>query len=184
MKRKLMVAMVVMSVLGNTHITTQANTMTVNVENKQVKPNFNANDIRGVAGITSQQLRNATPQTMNEICNDIVYYSNAYGVNALAVASIIRLESANNTSRLATTKNNLGGITDGNGKYRSFDSKTQCIEYMVRLLKTQYLDPQGKFYRGYSLRNINELYCPNDKYDWSKKVSSMAKTMLSNIQKS
>lgn len=154
------------------------------MQNRQtINPNFNANDIRGKAGIISQQLRDVVPETMKEICNDIVYYSNEYNVNAIAVASIIRLESGNNTSRLARERNNLGGITDKSGKYRTFNSKTECIEYMVRLLKTQYLSEDGKFYNGYSLKNVNELYCPNDKYDWSKKVTNMACTMLANIQK-
>ena len=144
---------------------------------------FNKEDIRGSAKVTSEALRKVVPETMKEIVNDIVYFSEVYGVNALAITGIIRQESGNNTSRLANSKNNLGGIKFSTGEYRTFKSKTECIEYMVKLLKNNYLSPDGKYFNGYSLRDINKLYCPDDGYFWSKQVSIMATKMMNDIKK-
>lgn len=179
--KKIIMAMVVMAMSSNVQVPVKANTISEKAV-QQTTPNFNKNDIRGLANITVNQLRSVVPKSMEPLCNDIVYYSNHYGINALAVCGIIRQESGNNTSRLAQQSNNLGGITNGNGGYRTFKSKTECIEYMVRLLKNNYLTPTGKYFNGYSLREINELYCPDDKYEWSNQVALMGNTMLQKIK--
>lgn len=179
--KKIIIAMVVMAMSSSVQMPIKANTISEKVVEKAT-PNFNKNDIRGLANISVSELRSVVPKTMESLCNDIVYYSNHYGINALAVCGIIRQESGNNTSRLAKQNNNLGGITNGQGSYRTFKSKTECIEYMVRLLKTNYLTPTGKYFNGYSLREVNELYCPGDKYEWSNQVALMGNTMLSKIK--
>lgn len=82
-----------------------------------------------------------------------------YNINGVFLLAIIRLESSNGLSNIARTHNNLGGIKWG-GRYAHFESRAQCVDYMARLLKNQYLDPQGKFFSGYTLEEIGSVYCP------------------------
>lgn len=144
-------------------------------------PNFNSNDIRGSAEVTIEQLEQVVPNSMVDIIDDIVELSEQYDINSIAVTSIIRHESGNNTSWLAVNKNNLGGIKF-NSNYASFETKFDCIEYMVKLLKEKYLSEDGKFFNGYSLKSVNKLYCPGDGYYWSTQITDMSNKMLKDIQ--
>lgn len=83
-----------------------------------------------------------------------------YGVNAILLLAIIRLESGNGRSNLAASKNNLGGIvsSDSVTAYSSFDTKNDCVEYMAQLLSEDYLTDGGRFFSGYTLADIAKRY--------------------------
>jgi beta-N-acetylglucosaminidase len=106
-----------------------------------------------------------------------------YEVNAVLILAIIRLESGNGKSRLATSKNNLGGLVSRRGKtatvYQSFDTKDDCVEYMARLLSNHYLTKGGKFFKGYTLGDIAKTYCTS-----STKWTNLVSTLIYEIQKS
>ena len=99
-----------------------------------------------------------------------------YAVNAMLILAIIRLESGNGKSRLATSKNNLGGLVAKRGKtatvYQSFSTKSDCVEYMARLLSNHYLTEGGKFFKGYTLGDIAKTYCTSSE-KWTNLVSSL-----------
>ena len=98
-----------------------------------------------------------------------------YGVNALALAAIIVHESGWGRSSLARKKNNLAGInaTDSNpfGNARTFKSKAECIFYLAKMLKQQYLTSGGSFYRGDNLAAVNACYATDPA--WASKVASI-----------
>lgn len=106
-----------------------------------------------------------------------------YEVNAMLILAIIRLESGNGKSRLATSKNNLGGLVARRGRtatvYQSFNTKDDCVEYMARLLSNHYLTEGGKFFKGYKLGDIAKTYCTTSER-WTNLVSSL----IYEIQKS
>ena len=84
-----------------------------------------------------------------------------YGVNAAFLASICIHESGG-TSNYAKNKNNVGGVRyPGSTEFRRFNSVDECIMYMARLLKGNYID------KGLTtISKVGAKYCPpNDPTD-------------------
>lgn len=64
-------------------------------------------------------------------------------------------ESANGESKFSRERNNVFGIFK-NGKYHTFESVDECIEFSAKLLG-------GKLYSGgsnYTILKIQQIYCP------------------------
>ena len=73
----------------------------------------------------------------------------------IAFAAISMHESANGNSKFSREKNNVFGIFL-KGKYHSFGSVDECIEYAGKLLG-------GKLYCGgknHTIKKIQQIYCP------------------------
>jgi ABC-type branched-subunit amino acid transport system ATPase component len=90
------------------------------------------------------------------------------GVNGFFLVAVIALESGWGTSGLAAEDNNLGGITDGEGGYRAFDSQADCVRYMAELLAGEYLAEDGKYHNGVTVRDVGKRY--SESGDWADKV--------------
>jgi hypothetical protein len=94
-----------------------------------------------------------------------------YGINALFLIAIAKLESAGGSSGLAVRQNNLGGLKNGGSGYMSFDTKEDCIVYMAQLLKENYLTEGAKHYFGRTAQDVNRHYCEGSA--WSGQVESL-----------
>jgi beta-N-acetylglucosaminidase len=74
-------------------------------------------------------------------------------IDPLFFTAVIVHESANGKSRLARECNNISGIYK-NGKYHTFDSVDECIEFTAKLMA-------GRIYRNCdTLLDIQRIYCP------------------------
>jgi len=115
---------------------------------------------------------------LSGIEDTLIDIQDEYNVNALLVLAIARLESGNGKSKIAQSKNNLGGITTLNKSnksiraYKSFDSKTDCIIYMAKLLSENYLTDGGKYFNGYTLDDIAKKYSTSSDI-WSGLVEDL-----------
>ena len=83
-----------------------------------------------------------------------------YGVNAIIMIAIMQQESRLGLAGSLWRQNNFAGITNGRGGWASFATPRDGIFALARLLGTQYLTPDGRFYRGVSLEAVNILYAP------------------------
>ena len=83
-----------------------------------------------------------------------------YGVNAIIMIAIMQQESRLGLAGSLWRQNNFAGITNGRGGWASFATPRDGIFALARLLGTQYLTPDGRFYRGVSLEAVNVLYAP------------------------
>lgn len=73
--------------------------------------------------------------------NTIVETARKYGVDPHLATAIMQFESANGTSHMARTKNNVAGIFDSRANtYRTFESVSDAIDFTIRNLKKNYLD--------------------------------------------
>lgn len=99
----------------------------------------------------------------------LVEIEDEYGVSAVCCLSIWTWESGFGESDLAKTNNNLGGITNKNGRYKKFDTVDECMLYQAELLRNNYID---KGYVKYS--EIGSKYCPLDP-KWGTNVGNTAK---------
>jgi len=98
-----------------------------------------------------------------------------YNVNALLILAIVRLESGNGKSSIAQSKNNLGGLIVSQNSvavYKSFDTKSDCIIYMAKLLSENYLTKGGKYFNGYTLPDIAQRYSTSPDA-WTDLVGNM-----------
>jgi hypothetical protein len=83
-----------------------------------------------------------------------------YGVNAIIMIAIMRQESQLGLAGSLWRHNNFAGLTNGRGGWASFATPRDGIFALARLLGTEYLTPDGQFYRGVSLDAVNILYAP------------------------
>ncbi|MCI5840139.1 MAG: glucosaminidase domain-containing protein [Peptoniphilaceae bacterium] len=106
-----------------------------------------------------------------------------YGVNAILLEAIARLESGNGTSRLAKEKNNYYGYTAyDNDPYNSattFNSAEHSTMVVAKALKENYLTEDGIYYNGLSTNGINVKYASAK--DWANKVNSIMKDIANAI---
>jgi hypothetical protein len=77
-----------------------------------------------------------------------------YKVNPLLMVAIAIHETANGTSKMINTQNNVGGFYY-NGKFLNFRSIDESIFYMARLLKNEYIQ-KGLV----NIELIGSKYCP------------------------
>jgi peptidoglycan hydrolase CwlO-like protein len=101
-----------------------------------------------------------------------------YGVNPLYLVAHAIEESAFGASEMAQTKNNLFGIAayDSNpGAALSFPSFAACIDYEARFVRRDYLDRQGAFYHGPTLRGMNVNYATDPR--WASNIAAIYLTL-------
>jgi flagellum-specific peptidoglycan hydrolase FlgJ len=96
-----------------------------------------------------------------------------YGINAYFTIAVLKLESGNGESRLATTKNNLFGLNaiDGNiNEAFSFKTKGDSVRKFGQLISKSYVD------KGYTtIEKVSKKYCPSNS-EWPSLVASIMKS--------
>lgn len=100
------------------------------------------------------------------------------GVNPLYLVAHAIEESAFGTSRIAREKHNLFGIAaydSDPGAALSFPSFQACIEYEAKFVLDDYLDPQGPFYHGPTLRGMNVAYATDQR--WAYNIAAIYLTL-------
>ena len=105
---------------------------------------------------------------------------NKYGVNVFALIGLVANESSWGESSRAKRDNNLTGyaVYSNDSKGRRFSSKKESILETARLLKENYLSPEGIWFNGKSLWNVNEKYCVTpEKYQWANTINKIAYTL-------
>ena len=113
---------------------------------------------------------------LSGIEDTLIEIQDEYDVNAILILAIVRLESGNGKSSIAQSKNNLGGLVGGSENsvavYKSFDTKSDCVVYMAKLISSCYLTEGGKYFNGYTISDIAKRYCEAPD-EWSRLVESM-----------
>lgn len=104
-----------------------------------------------------------------------------WAVSARYLAAHAVLESAWGRSKIAQQKKNLFGFQAyDSSPYESakaFPSFEECIYYVARYVARNYLNPDGKYYNGPTLRGMNKRYATDPK--WADKIAAlMAKIEL------
>ncbi|MEG1204796.1 MAG: glucosaminidase domain-containing protein [Clostridia bacterium] len=93
-------------------------------------------------------------------------------VSSLFMAALACHESGYGSSALSRNKNNLFGFMaydkDPYNSAKQFSSKEECIKYVSKYLKTNYLTGNGQMFNGYNLSAVNKKYA-SDKA-WADKV--------------
>lgn len=121
---------------------------------------------------------------LQSVASSFVEAEETYGVNAYFLAAIAALESSWGTSNRAMYQNNLTGHAVYNNSARGtyFNSWHESIMTTAKMLKENYLSPDGIYYNGLSTVDVNKKYCflqdeVTIDYNWSSSVNSIANSL-------
>lgn len=144
--------------------------------------NLDTNDVTIVSNIGAKELEMALigqNKKLSHLAPKYVEIEKKYGINALFLAGLTAWESGWGTSDYAIYKNNIGGVKNpGGNDYRAFTSQEACLEYIASFLSMSYLDENGKYYNGKSIKGIAEMYNFGDE-EWIKGITSVARGLKS-----
>jgi len=75
------------------------------------------------------------------------------------------------TSYVFKTTDNMFGWTDENGEYMAFDKASTGILCVSQDIKDKYLTPDGQYFEGYTIEDINKHY--NGRPEWAEVVNEI-----------
>ncbi|MGG0299975.1 S-layer homology domain-containing protein [Bacillus albus] len=106
---------------------------------------------------------------------DFIQAQNEYGVNALYLAAHAILESGYGKSEIAYRKHNLFGLRaydwDPFAHAKYLPSYALSISYNADYVRKNYLEPDARYFKGYTLPDINDKYA-TDK-SWAGKIANI-----------
>lgn len=122
--------------------------------------------------ITAEDLQAALRDGLKPYAADFLAAGQAHDVCPVFLASICALESGWGKSDLAASKNNLAGLALS-GTYLEFDDPADSIEYLARLIETDYGE-EGTYYGGSTdVTGISVHYNPDHAQDWAEAVQEI-----------
>lgn len=146
--------------------------------------NFDPNDVTKLTNVKPRQLEilfksNSTYKNLIGLEKAFVDAEKQYGVNAMFLLGIVSQESGFASSRRAVEENNLTGYAIyQNNSRKTFNSQYESVMTTARLLKDNYIGERNIK----DIKNINEVYCPNDNYKWSNSIHGIIKTYISELE--
>lgn len=133
--------------------------------------------VLSTSGLTIEELEDQMYAPLSEYAYCFIEAEEETGVNAVFLASVAALESGWGKSNAANTKNNLFGWTTNKGDLKTFNSKEECILFVARKMKEYYLSPDGKYFNGYEVEDINVCY--NGRPEWANAVNNIMDNLYS-----
>lgn len=99
-------------------------------------------------------------------------YAQYYQVNEIFMCGLYGLESAHGSNQKHKEAHNYSSIMTRSGVLASYDTDEEGIEASFKLLANEYLNPEGKYYKGKTLDSIGDTYCPptSECQNWSDRV--------------
>ena len=143
---------------------------------------FNPNNINEPSGVSYEQLAYALKDTkLSAYIDSFLTVEKNYGINSLAMIGIVANESAWLNSDRTQRQNNVTGyaVYSDSSKGVSFSSIDESILTTAKLLQTDYINPQGRFYNGLSVSDVNIMYSSDAK--WNSTVASVANQLKDKI---
>lgn len=125
-----------------------------------------AHDVRVPSRLSPEQLAKGLKGNLKPLAPAFVKAENETGINSIFLASLVATESGWNASD-TFGKNNIVGYRN-----KSFKSKEDCIEFIARTLKQDYLNSKGKYFNGYSVSGISKMYCLGNQ-DWINSITKI-----------
>lgn len=143
---------------------------------------YNPNNITEPSGVSYEQLSFALKGTkLSEHVNSFLVVENTYNINALAMIGIVANESSWLNSDRTIRQNNVTGyaVYEDSSEGVSFSSIDECILKTAELLSEEYLNPQGRYYHGLSISDVNTMYSSDT--DWCNIVTDIANQIKNEV---
>lgn len=141
------------------------------IEQQAIEPEQQSGlGVLSCSNLTAEQLASGLYKPLKQYAECFIQAEKHTGINAIFLASVAALESGWAKSEVAQSKNNLFGWTSKSG-YRSFDSKEECIAFVAEQIKALYLSPEGIYFNGYEVSDVNVRY--NGRQSWADTVTQI-----------
>ncbi|EJP20243.1 mannosyl-glycoprotein endo-beta-N-acetylglucosaminidase [Peptostreptococcaceae bacterium AS15] len=142
---------------------------------------IDTNDIRKKTNYSASYLDNKLKNTPLEgLGEDFKRAEDLYGVNAVVLMAMAKLESNFGRSKIAQEKNNLFGFgaydSSPYASAKSYTSKKDSIYDVARHLSNNYLRQGGSYFEGYSIDSVNKNYS-TDKA-WASKIKKISSEIM------
>ena len=62
------------------------------------------------------------------------------------------------------------------GGWKHFESYQHCIDYTCRCLNRSYLNPNGCYFKGYGIQDVNTYYCTENW--WGNSINNISYNIL------
>lgn len=121
-------------------------------------------DLRTPSDLTADELRSGLKKDLVDLAEDFVAAEERYGVNAVFLAALAAFESG--WGRHCFRENNIFGW----GR-KSFETKSECIDFVASKIAQHYLSEDGKYYHGMNLYGVNRSYNGSDV--WLENVAAI-----------
>jgi hypothetical protein len=127
-------------------------------------------DIEEPCGLTEEELAERLKYDLKPLAKTFLEAEEDYGINACFLAAISALESG--WGRYQFKENNIFGFGQ-----KTFDDEEHCIDYVAWYLRKNYLNEDGKYFRGGTIADIGKIWCP-DNGEWVEKVAGIYRGLM------
>lgn len=141
-------------------------------------PHYNPYNLRELSNLSINQISKMLEGSALQTLARAYYYAEKeYNVNAIFLMSLNSEESGHGRSALAINYNNIGGVKSESGGWRYFSDWGESLNYIANLIDKHYLSPDGLYYNGPSIWNVNMKYCEGTQ--WAINLNEIANNFLS-----
>ena len=108
-------------------------------------------DLRTVSAHTAESIAGYMHPETRHLADDVIRICADEGISAEFIVSVMRWERRPDL-------HNWFGWTGSDGKLMRFGSDLECLERVIPLIKRNYLTEGGKYFRGYTVADVNQNY--------------------------
>ena len=108
-------------------------------------------DLRTVSAHTAESIAGYMHPETRHLAEDVIRICADEGISAEFIVSVMRWERRPDL-------HNWFGWTGSDGKLMRFGSDLECLERIIPLIKRNYLTEGGKYFRGYTVADVNQNY--------------------------
>ena len=108
-------------------------------------------DLRTVSAHTAESISGYMHPETRHLASDVIRICADEGISAEFIVSVMRWERRPDL-------HNWFGWTNSNGKLIKFESDIACLEYVIPIIKKNYLSPDGKYFEGYAISAVAKHY--------------------------
>lgn len=153
-------------------------------ERRRTMPHFNPYNVSELSNLSKEQISKMLEGTaLHTLVNAYYWYEQEYQINAVFLMALTAEESGWGRSSLAINNNNISGHKNSRGEWAYYTNWGECLEESFRLLSQEYVNPNGRFYTGPSMYDINLMYCPNpyNPNSWANNIANIGYGLMSKL---
>ena len=107
--------------------------------------------LRTVSAHTAESIAGYMHPETRHLAEDVIRICADEGISAEFIVSVMRWERRPDL-------HNWFGWTGSDGKLMRFGSDLECLERVIPLIKHNYLTEGGKYFKGYTVADVNQNY--------------------------
>lgn len=151
-----------------------------NVGNAEVR--YNPNDLRVKSNASVNDIYNmleGCKYQYSDVAAAIKEAEEKYNINAVFIVSLTKFESGNGSNKLTKEHYNITSMKNIQGGWKHFESYQHCIDYTCRCLNRSYLNPNGCYFKGYGIQDVNTYYCTENW--WGNSINNISYNILDKL---